>query len=375
MASITPPARISVASITPEHLLHLALAAIGGLSLASLISFRMLPVHGALGFVPVAYLCFLALYAAVSATALDRVGVIDRVVGALVATSGFILVGTLAGIVFFTLIRGWESLHHLNFFTQTTAFIGPDAALDKGGILAAMVGTLEQVLISVVISVPLGVATAVYLNEVGGRLATVVSTVVEAMTAVPTIVAGLFIYSMLVLRHHLDPSGFAASLALCVSMIPVVTKTAEVVLRLVPGGLREASLALGVSQWETVWRVVLPTARPGLVTAVLLGVARVIGETSPILIVSGTTNELNADPLHGAQVSLPLFIFNQARMPLDTAVARAFGAAVVLLFLIVFLFSVARIVGGRAPGHISRRKLRRVSASIAARYRESEKSA
>jgi phosphate transport system permease protein len=223
------------------------------------------------------------------------------------------------------------------------------------------VGTLEQVAISMAISVPLGIATAIYLNEVPGRMARVVRTVIEAMSAVPTIVAGLFIYSMLILKFGADRSGFAASLALCVSMLPVVTTTGEVVLRLVPNGLREASLALGTTHWQTVRGVVLPTARSGLVTAVLLGVARVIGETSPVLLVAGSTNELNFNPLHGPQVSLPLFVFNEVRLPLDAAIARAFGAAVVLLVLVVVLFALARIVGGRAPGQLSRRQRRRLA--------------
>jgi phosphate transport system permease protein len=346
--------------------LQLTVAAVGAISLAWVIDERLLPVTGGLGFFVTAYLAFVVLYGVVCSLVLDRVGAVDRVVGVLVASAGAVMVAALGGIVIFTVVRGWEAVHHLNFFTQTTAFIGPEAALDKGGIVAAVIGTLEQVAISMVLSVPLGVATAVYLNEVNGTFASVVRTVVEAMTAIPTIVAGLFIYSLLVLQLGAERSGFAASLALSVSMLPVVTKTAEVVLRLVPGGLREASLALGATQWQTVRKVVLPTARPGLVTAVLLGVARVIGETSPVLIVAGSTNELNADPMHGPQVSLPLFVFNQARMPLDTAIARAFGAAVVLLTLVVTLFTLARMVGGRAPGHVSRREQRR----LAARHRD-----
>ena len=129
-----------------------------------------------------------------------------------------------------------------------------------------------------------------------------------------------------------------------------------------PNGLREASLALGTTQWQTVRRVVLPTARPGLVTAVLLGVARVIGETSPVLLVAGSTNELNYDPTHGPQLSLPLFVFTGMRQPLDVAIARAFGAAVVLLVLVVVFFALARIIGGRAPGQMSRRQQRRLAA-------------
>jgi phosphate transport system permease protein len=365
------PARVRLGGSDPELFGHVISAATGALALDWLVYERLVPLTGTIGFWLCWYAGFLVLLAAISATTLDRVGVIDRLVGALVTTAGFVLVACLAGIILFTLVRGKQALSHLNFYTQTTAYIGPEAALDQGGIVAAMVGTLEQVAISVVLSVPLGIATAVYLSEVEGRLARVVRSVVEAMSAVPTIVAGLFIYSMVILKLGQDRSGFAASMALCVSMIPVVTTTAEVVLRLVPGGLREASLALGTTQWQTVRRVVLPTARAGLVTAVLLGVARVIGETSPVLLVAGSTNELNLDPTHGPQLSLPLFVFNEMRMPIDNAIARAFGAAVVLLVLVVVLFALARILGGRPPGHISRRKQRRLAAARARRL-ESE---
>jgi phosphate transport system permease protein len=362
-----PVRKIRIGGADPELVSHVIGSAAGALALDWLVYERLVPMSGAIGFWLCWYAVFLVLLAATSATTLDRVGVTDRVVGALVTTAGLVLVACLAGIVAFTFVRGKAALGHLNFYTQTTAFIGPNAPLDQGGIFAAIVGTLEQVAMSVVLSVPLGIATAVYLSEVRGRLAKTVQTVVEAMSAVPTIVAGLFIYSLLILKLGQERSGFAACLALCVSMIPVVTMTASVVLRLVPGGLREASLALGTTQWQTVRRVVLPTARPGLVTAVLLGVARVIGETSPVLLVAGSTNELNYDPLHGPMLSLPLFVFTDMREPIDQAIDRAFGAAVVLLVLVVVLFSLARILGGREPGHVSRRKQGRLAAARARR--------
>jgi phosphate transport system permease protein len=360
-----PRPRVQVGGVSNELVVHVASAGFGALGLVWLIYTKLLPVTGTIGFWLTWYVAFVVLLAAVSATTLDRMAVVDRIVGALVTTAGVILVSCLVGIVAFTAVRGWTALTHWNFYTQTTAYIGPEAPLDQGGIVAAMVGTLEQVAISVIFSVPLGIATAVYLSEVRGKIARVVRTVVEAMSAVPTIVAGLFIYSLLILQFGQERSGFAASLALSVSMIPVVVTTAEVVLRLVPNGLREASLALGTTQWQTVRRVVLPTARSGLVTAVLLGVARVIGETSPVLLVAGSTAELNADPMHGPQVSLPLFVFNQMRLPLDQAIARAFGAGVVLLVLVVVLFALARIVGGRPPGHVSRRQQHRMALAAA----------
>jgi phosphate transport system permease protein len=364
--------RVRIGGADPELVTHVVGAAAGALGLVWLVYERLVPMTGAIGFWLCWYAAFLVLLAAISATTLDRVGVTDRLVGALVTTAGLVLVACLAGIVLFTLSRGKAALSHLNFYTQTTMYIEPDDPLDQGGIFAAMVGTLEQVAISVVLSVPLGIATAVYLSEVRGRLARMVRTVVEAMSAVPTIVAGLFVYSMLIIRLGQERSGLAASLALSVSMIPVVTMTAEVVLRLVPGGLREASLALGTTHWQTVRRVVLPTARPGLVTAVLLGVARVIGETSPVLLVAGSTNELNWDPTHNPQLSLPLFVFTNMRMPVDNAIARAFGAAVVLLVVVVVLFALARILGGRPPGHVSRRRLRRLAQQRRARARRLE---
>lgn len=373
-----PPPRVRIGR-SPELVTHVVAAALGALGSTWIVAERVLPMRGALAFWLLAYALFLLFLGVVSSTTLDRVGVTDRVVGALVASGGILLVALLGGIVVFTFVRGSDALVHWNFFTETTAFIGPDAPLSEGGMYAAMIGTLEQVGLSLVMSVPLGIATAVYLNEARGWLPRTVRTVVDAMSAVPTIVAGLFVYSMLVIRFGVERSGIAAAFALSISMIPVVTRTAEVVLRLVPNGLREASLALGCTQWQTVKGVVLPTARSGLVTAVLLGVARVIGETSPVLLVAGSTNELNYDPLKDPQVSLPLFVFNQVRLPLDEAIQRAFGAAVVLLVLVVVLFALARIIGGRELGRPSllarhrRRRAARRTARLAASTASSDR--
>jgi phosphate transport system permease protein len=226
--------------------------------------------------------------------------------------------------------------------------------------LHALVGSLEQMAIASAIAVPLGVLAALFLVEVGGRLARPVRIIVEAMTALPEIIAGLFIYAFVVLTLGQQQCGFAAALALTVMMIPIVTRASEVILRLVPGGLREASYALGASQVRTVFGVVLPTARSGLTTAVILAMARAIGETSPPLLTAGFTSGMNANPFSGPQASLPLFIYSYVKFPQPAMVVRAFGAALALLLMVLFLFTLARVIGGKAPGELTRRQRKRL---------------
>jgi phosphate transport system permease protein len=167
------------------------------------------------------------------------------------------------------------------------------------------------------------------------------------MTALPSIVAGLFIYASVLVALGFGRSGLAGALAISVMMLPIIARSAEVVLRVVPGGLREASLALGASQWHTVWRVVLPTARPALATAMVLGIARGIGETSPVLLTAGFTTYLNADPTSGPMVSLPLITYALARSSQEADQARAFGAATVLFVTVLVLFAIARAIAAR----------------------------
>ncbi|MDQ1750666.1 MAG: phosphate transport system permease protein, partial [Pseudonocardiales bacterium] len=178
-----------------------------------------------------------------------------------------------------------------------------------------------------------------------------VRTVVEAMTALPDILAGLFIYTLLIITFQWERTGLTASLALVVTIIPIIARSAEVVFRVVPGGLREASLALGASQWQTVRRVVLPTARSGLATALILGIARIAGETAPLLIVSGASTYFNSNPLQQQMNSLPLFIFSAVRSGQDKFIARGYGAAALLLGLVLALFILTRFLArDRVPG-------------------------
>jgi phosphate transport system permease protein len=274
-----------------------------------------------------------------------------------------VVLAVVLGTDLYTLVRGAAAVLHPNFWAQSMAFAGPSSTLDVGGAAHAAVGTLIQIAIATALSVPLAVATAVFLSEVGGPPARPVRIIVEAMTALPDIIAGLFVYALFILTLGMQKSGLAAALAIAVTMLPIIARASEVVLRLVPGTLREASYALGSSQWRTVWNVVLPTARPGLATAVVLGMARGIGETAPVLIVAGFTKEFNFNPASGPMVSLPLYIWNYVHIEgvNPPYVARGFGAGVVLVLVVLGLFTLARKLGGTAPGELTKRQRRQLA--------------
>jgi len=263
------------------------------------------------------------------------------------AAIGIVAIGVvipLALIIGYVTLKGFRFLR-LTFFTTTSANVAPDTPAEQTGGLQAIIGTLEQVGIALVISVPLGILTAVYLSEIKGRLRKPVQIFVDAMSGVPSIVAGLFIYTALVINGA-SWSGFAAALALSILMLPTITRTAEVVLRLVPGGLREASLALGAPEWRTTMQVVLPTARAGLVTAVILGMARVIGETAPLIMTAFGSSTMNVNALSGPQSALPLAAF-KAFQGTTNDVNRAWVYAFVLVMLVLVLFVAARRLSAR----------------------------
>jgi len=341
-----------------SDVLSLAGAAVGGFGGAALL-FTLLPLSGWLGFLIVAYVFFLGLYAALTSLDEDFAAVKDRLFAVLIHSLAFTLLLALIFVVTFTVIRGWDALHNWNFFTQDMQDAGPLDPLSNGGILHAIVGTLIMITVALAIVIPLGVACAVYMNEMPGPFARFVRTISEAMTALPSIVAGLFIYASLILILGFDKSGIAAALAISVMMLPIIIRASDVVLRLVPGSLKEASYALGAGQWRTVWHVTLPTARSGLMTAIILGTARGIGETSPVLLTAGFTAALNLNPTSGPMVSLPLATFEFVKSPEPTMIARGFGTAAVLMFLVLILFIVARIIGGRGAGNLSKSQMKR----------------
>jgi phosphate transport system permease protein len=355
--------RLRLRGVTASEVLAVVGSAVGALGLTWVLYERVLPLSGVLGFWVFWYVVFLIMYAAtVGMTAGNGRAVADRLVSTVMTSAAVFVLVVIINQVAYTIYRGWPALRHAgNFFTQTMGDTGPLQGLNVGGAFHAMIGSLEQMGIATAISVPLGLLAALFLAEVGGPLARPIRAIVEAMTALPEIIAGLFIYAVWILTFGLGQSGFAASLALSVMMIPYVTRSSEVMLRLVPGGLREASLALGASQWRTAWLVVLPTARPSLTTAVVLAMARAIGETAPVLLTAGFTPFLNANPFHNPQASLPLYIFSYERLPQGAFVSRAFGAALVLMLVVAILFITARVLGGRQPGRSSGRQRRQAA--------------
>lgn len=347
------PERIRVRKVEPDQVIIVAGSAVSMLALTWLIYGRLLPLTGTLGFVVVWYALFLAANAFLTAQVYDRVRARDQIARVVVWSGGLLVIGALSIVVIYTLTRGIGALRP-RFFLEDQRFVGALSDATEGGGGHAIVGTLQQVGLAMLISVPLGILTAIYLNEVKGRLARPLRMVTDAMSAVPSIVAGLFIYATWILALGNEASGFAGALALSVLFLPTVTRTAEVVLRLVPGGLREASYALGGNEWETTSRVVVPTARSGLATAVILGMARVIGETAPLILTIGGAFVLNTNPFSGKQDALPYFVYRLVRFPQEAQIARAWTGALVLLLLVLVLFVIARAIGGRGPDHISR---------------------
>ncbi|TIC83216.1 phosphate ABC transporter permease PstA [Nocardioides sp. GY 10113] len=341
-----PPAvpRRAVGAPTADETFARVGAWAAALAMTWLITQRFLPLSGLAWFLVFLLGTGLIMTGLLTAMTSTLVEVRDRLSG-VVVTAGALAVGAaIVSAVVFVYVRGWRPLTYWTFFTEDMAGVEPKAPLDQGGILHAMVGSVIHLGIGISIALPLGIGTAVYMTEVGGRFSRVVRTVVEAMTALPSIVAGLFIYTTVILALGLPRSGFAAGLAIAVMMLPIIARAADVVLRVVPNNLREASLALGASRWRTVWHAVLPTARPGLATAVILGVARGVGETSPVLLTSGAAPFLVVNPFDGAMNSLPLFVYTQARSGVPIAIERGFGAAAVLMVMVLTLFVAARLI-------------------------------
>ena len=271
----------------------------------------------------------------------------DKAARAVLLVATLIALVPLVLVIYYLLKRGLGAISWHFFSTDPTgAFLG-----DPGGIKSALLGTLEIVGFAALISIPIGIGVALYLVEYGkdGRFASVVRYFVDVMTGVPSIVFGLFVYITLVIGGFVS-TGFAAwkgAVALALLMLPIVTRSAEVILLLVPEHLREAALALGAPRWRVVTRIVLPTALPGLITGSLLAVARAAGETAPLLFTSAVVLGTNFN-LGERTNSMPIQIFNDVGQAQDRLVERAWGTALTLVAMILILNMVARLIARRS---------------------------
>lgn len=219
-----------------------------------------------------------------------------------------------------------------------------------GGAVHAIIGTLMQVLVTSALSIPIGVFTAIYLVEYsrGGFLGRITTFMVDILTGVPSIVAALFVYAMWITMFGFERSGFAVSLALVLLMVPIIVRNAEEMLRVVPMDLREASYALGVPKWKTIVKIVLPTALSGIVTGIMLAVARVMGESAPVLILVGSTTKINWNPFEGGQQSLPLYMVDlYGAGSNEFVLERLWGSALTLVLLVAILMIGARLISKR----------------------------
>lgn len=262
----------------------------------------------------------------------------------LVWLSFLIAVVPLVWVLYTVIANGIKRLPYSNWWTQDFGSVLPDEV--GGGVLHAIIGTLLQGLVCAVIAVPIGLLVAIYLVEYGrGKLARTTTFMVDILSGVPSIVAALFVYAVWITVFGFNRVGFAVSLSLVLLMLPVVLRSTEEMLKLVPDELREASYALGVPKWKTILKVVVPTAFGGIVTGVMLGLARVMGETAPLLILVGYSKNINLNPFSGFMGALPTMI-NQDRndMALQPANDRVWAAALTLILLVLVLNLLARVV-------------------------------
>jgi phosphate transport system permease protein len=270
----------------------------------------------------------------------------DAIVNSLVAFGAIVTVIPIASILFTVVQKGLPGIS-LNLFISDMSMATPTDPLSSGGLLHAITGTLALVTLALIMSVPIGILTALYLTEIRGRFTSPIRFLVQAMSGVPSIVAGLFILSAILYPITKSFSGFMGALALTILMIPTIARTSEEVLNLIPNDLREAGVALGGTQWRTVAMIVLPAAKSGLITAVILGVARIAGETAPLLLLTGGGDKVNPNAFNGPLGSLPYYIWKSFNAGSPEAITRAWAGLLVLVGLVLILFTAARYLGSK----------------------------
>lgn len=317
-----------------------------GAVLSSFVVVQLTAMKGKLAYFAVFFIAYALLTAGAQYVSRGKASAKDAVVKTLVIAGAVITVLPIVSILFTVIQKGLPGIH-LGLFTQDMSMATPTDPITNGGLLHAITGTLTLVAISLVLSVPIGILTALYLTEIKGKFTGPIRFLVQAMSGVPSIVAGLFILSAILYPITKSYSGFMGALALTILMIPTITRTSEEVLLLIPNDLREAGVALGGTQWRTVAMIVLPAARSGLVTAMILGVARIAGETAPILLLTGGGDKVNPNPFNGSLGSLPYYIWKSFNAGSPEAITRAWAGLLVLLLVVLILFTLARLLTTR----------------------------
>ena len=307
------------------------------------------PMSGKLAYAAIFCLAYLVIDFIVSFVKAGRPAAVDSLFRGLVTTAIVIAVMPIVSILVTVWVRGHKGLHWTLFTKDmhSNSFTDP---IGQGGLLHAIIGTFLLVFFAMIISVPIGILTALYLTEIRGKFTRPIEFLVQAMSGVPSIVAGLFIYAAILIPFTKTVNGFQGSLALAILMIPTVARTSQEVLKLIPSDLREAGVALGGTQWRSVALVVVPAARSGLITAMILGVARVAGETAPILLLTGGSGTKNYNIFNGSLGSLPNYVWQAFAAGTPESIARAWAGILVLLVIVVILFTAARILGNRKVG-------------------------
>ena len=342
-ASPQKPWRPTLKNLFPE-VLGMIFTALSTLFIVSATALK-----GKLGFAITLILMSLIVTSTISWIRRDRKAAVSSVSGVLVFVAATFVLMPLMSILYEIIRLGFGGLSW-GIFIADMSKTSADAPIAEGGLLHAIIGTLYLVLFATIASAPIGFLTALYIVEVKGKFAGSVRFFVQAMSGVPSIVAGLFIYAVWMIGLGNSYNVIAGAFALTILMIPTVARVSEEVLKLIPNDLREAGLALGATQWRTVGMIVLPAAKSGLVTAIVLGVARVAGETAPLLLTIGGSDQTNFNPAAGNNSALPFYVWKNYSFGSEQAVARAWLGILILMILVFFLFSVARYFGRMRDG-------------------------
>jgi phosphate transport system permease protein len=326
--------------LTPKQVLPDLLGAVFTVA-STLLIVALSPLKGKLGFAITLIFMAILTASAVSWIRRDRKAAMNSTTTVLVyIAAAFVILPLIS--VLYEIVRLGSVGFSLGIFTDDMAETSSESPLTEGGLLHAVIGTAYIVTFATLLATPIGILTALYIVEVKGRFAGLVRFFVQAMSGVPSIVAGLFIFAVWMIQLGNAYSGIAGAFALTVLMIPTVARTSEEVFKLIPQDLREAGLALGATQWRTVAMVVVPAARSGLITAVILGVARVVGETAPLLLTVGGADAINLNPTQGNMSAFPYYVWKNLLIGNENSISRAWLGVFVLMILVLIIFTLAR---------------------------------